>query len=406
MTRHMTRREFLKSATLLGTGFWVAGHCGCARGPLTTTPNANYQALTPAAQNGAVTLGYYERLSPYEICERVISDIDDLSWFSKGDSLFVKVACNSAHPHPAVTAPDAVRGIVKFFKARGAGKIYVGDQAGVEHVRLTQTDRRSSTREIMARNGLLDAVEESTAILHCFDDHGWEGYTRVEPDFSGVWRDGVVIPKILTEVDHIINLPRIGAHAVAGYTLGLKNGVGWLRDDCRLELHQQGATFYEKIAEINHYPAIRNKLRFTLTLAHKALLNIGPDIGAKYDFKGTLAIAAKNLMDHDYLASVLIPWLDQHNTSFFDLYAPYPKHVNYWNRFLVKKTWGAEAIQAYQPIVPPHQRGSIKDDPCLAHLGWLTRYRPEHIRITSLGQALPQALIEYLTAIDSGIFLL
>jgi len=70
----------------------------------------------------------------------------------------------------------------------------------------------------------------------------------------------------------------------------VKNAVGWLRDDSRLLLHQKGARFYERLAEINHFRPLRDKLRFTLTLADRALLKIGPDFGGQYKFGGWLAL--------------------------------------------------------------------------------------------------------------------
>ena len=200
-----------------------------------------------------------------------------------------------------------------------------------------------------------------------------------EPDFDSKWEGGIWLPKIIEKVDHIIYLPKLGAHGVAGYTCGIKNAVGWLRDDSRLQLHQKGQTFFEKIAEINYFPSIRNKLRFTLTLVHSVLLNIGPEIGGKYDFDGCIVLASRRLIDHDYLASILLPWFDKHDVSFFDLYSPYPDHVNFWNRKLVKDIWGKEALKHYQPITAYSLSKNMEYDICISHLGWLEGYRPERI---------------------------
>ena len=76
-----------------------------------------------------------------------------------------------------------------------------------------------------------------------------------------------MLPDILKQVDHIILLPRVSRHALAGSTLGLKAAVGWLRDDSRLELHRDARSFLEKIVEINDTTTLRRKLRLVLTVA-------------------------------------------------------------------------------------------------------------------------------------------
>ncbi|WP_457553820.1 DUF362 domain-containing protein, partial [Desulfobacula sp.] len=331
-----------------------------------------------------------------DVCEKLIPEISDLSWLSPGDSVFIKIACNSKNDHPAVTNPKAVHAIVTFLKNHGAGSVYVGDQSGVESVRLTDNGRVSSTQELMRKNGLLDAINDSGATLHCFDDQGWNGYYNEQPDFESTWKNGIWLPNIIRDVDHIIYLPRLGTHALAGYTCAIKNAVGWLRDDSRLELHQKGDTFFEKFAEINHFSGIRNKLRFTLTIAESALLNIGPDIGSKHKFDGTLFLASKNLVDHDYLASLLLRWFDSEDLSMFDMISPYPNQVNFWNKRFVKTTWGKHAIDEYSPIKPYNLDKNIEYDSCLSHLGWLQDYRPGKIMVQLHGNKLPDKLVNYL----------
>lgn len=127
---------------------------------------------------------------------------------------------------------------------------------------------------------------------------------------------------------------------MAGYSCGIKNAVGWLRDDSRGELHQQGNVFFEKIAEINHFPSIRKKLRLIVTLVDSALLDIGPDEGGRYAFDQYAGLASTSLIGHDALASALLPWLDKQTLSLYDIYSPYPGHANYWNRSVIKDFWG------------------------------------------------------------------
>ncbi|HEY3354577.1 MAG TPA: DUF362 domain-containing protein [Polyangia bacterium] len=400
----LTRRELLRLGAGAAAGGLLAA-AGCA-GPLRTTPNAEFLALPQSAAGGRAALGVFASRDLRAACERIVPAVSDLSWLRRGDSVFVKVACNSPNEHPAVTSPDAVRAMVGFLRDHGAGRVYVGDQAGVEHVRLTPSGRVRSTRALMARNGLLQAAADAGAILHCFDDRGWDGYVAPPRDFAGVWQGDLFVARVLDEVDHVVNLPRLGTHAIAGYTCGVKNAVGWLRDDSRRVLHQRGARFFERIAEINHIAPLRAKLRLTVTLAHRALLNIGPDFGGTYRFDGCLALAARRLVDHDAVASALLPWLDGDSASFFDLYAPYPRHVNFWNRGLVKDTWGKPALAAYEPILPFPRGAPLAHDAGLAHLARLEGYRPARIAVALSGERVPPGLVAHLRARPDRLFAL
>ncbi len=390
-----SRRELLTLTTRMGLGAAAATLAGCG-GPIRSTPNRGYLALPQAATDGEVVLGVFSEKNMRKVCDQVLPAVSDLKWLSKGDSVFVKLSCNSPNTHPAVTAPQAVGAVVSYLKDHGAGTVYVGDQAGVEHVRLTRHRRKSSTRRMMAKNGLLAAIRKAGGKPHFFDEHGWFGYFRPAQDFSNHWERTVYLPRIVRNVDHIINLPRLGTHALAGYTCAIKNGVGWLRDDSRYLLHHRGATFFEKLAELNHFSPLRDKVRFTLTLARQALTDIGPDFGGKHDFGGTAVLAAKNMVDHDHLAAVLLPWLDRQTTSLFDIYNPYPEHSDHWNRKLVRDTWGTDRMKGYQPIVPFPLRGKLAHDVCLSRLALLQRRRVGRVIVHRRGDKFPQGLARHL----------
>lgn len=398
----ISRRRFLQRGARLGAGAFLLG--GCA-GPVRRDPNAAFLELPLSADSGRVALGRYPQGAWRKACEETIAQVSDMSWLSKGDRVFLKLAANSPYEHPAVTAPQAVRAVTEFLLERGAGDVVVGDQAGVEHVRLTQSARESSTREALKESGLLAAIESCGARLHCFDDQGWDGYFQPEADFATAWNEAPFLPRILQEVDHVINLPRLGAHALAGYTCAVKIAVGWLRDDSRLELHQKAKTFFQKTAEISHFAPLRDKLRLSLTLGDQALLNIGPDMGSTVDLDGVVALASTSLVDHDLLASAVLLWLDRNDTSFYDLYAPYPEDADHWNRFLVETAWGEQALERYSPLRPYELEKGLAHDHCLSHLARLQGYRPQHVEVLCSGE-LPAELLTYLRGYGAGTFAL
>lgn len=397
----MDRRRFLSLSSNAAAWGALATAAGCA-GPLRNAPNREFLGL-PQAGDGRVLLGYYPQQSPREIVEQLIPAATDLAWLKPGDSVLLKVACNSPNAHPAVTSPAVVRAVIEFFAARGAGRVYVADQAGVGHVRLTATGRTHSTRACMQENGLAAATVGTPGILRCFDDGAWDDYFAEPADFASVWGEPLYLPNLLREADHVVYLPRLGTHALAGYTCGMKIAVGWLRDDSRKTLHQKGATFFEKIAEINHHPTLRSKLRLVLTVADKALLNIGPDFGAVADLGGHMAVASTSLVDHDYLASNILRWLDLQQLSVFDLWSPYPKHVNLVNRQLVRMIWGGEAAEGYEEMAPYTLSLNLANDACLTRLAVLQRYRPQRIRVERRGAPVAADLQQFLAGAGSEL---
>lgn len=397
-----SRRWFLRRTLAWGGAAALGGALGCA-GPVRTEPDADLLALPPSPPGRAFLARYPAGAVDRAVAEAVAA-CGDLAWLEPGDTVLIKVACNSGNDHPAVTWPAAVGALARLLRARGAGQVLVGDQAGVEHVRRTASGRVAGTRELMGGNGLLQATEQAGALLVCFDDLPWASAFQPRLDFEHHWGDALWLPPVLHQVDHVINMARLGSHALAGYTCALKIAVGWLRDDSRLHLHQRAGSFFEQVAEISHAPPLRDKLRLNLTVGPRALLNIGPDFGSVCDLGGVLALASTSLVDHDLLAVALLDWFEGDDTSLFDLYAPYPEDADHWNRGLVEETWGEEALAGYEQLVPHRFAPGLAYDRCLARLARLQGYRPERIDVVRAGDGLPGPLVQHLAAFDRGRF--
>jgi uncharacterized protein (DUF362 family) len=296
----VSRRSFLSLA--------AAGFAGLALPGRATTP--------PATRSGdVVRLGLFPRASgPLEAGIDAVLDGLDWSWLTRGDRVFVKLASNSGEVHPATTSPTAVRAMVKALRARGAGRIIVGDQGGVASVRLIEGGARvGATRALFAKNGLLQAIEESGAEVHCFEEHGFhDGYVMATlPRVDGVpsaWRRAPFIARVVTEVDHIVALPRLSSHLLAGYTHGHKLAVGYLRDDSRHMMHAEADTMYEKYTELNHALELSSRLRLVVTVAERVLVDGGPDGGSIADADPRLVVATGNLAHHDVVTVGLLSW--------------------------------------------------------------------------------------------------
>jgi uncharacterized protein (DUF362 family) len=252
---------------------------------------------------GAVLLGLYE--GDGEAAARAATARLDFSWLNAGDTVLIKVASNSGNVHPAVTAPSGVKAIVAHLKELGAGRVIVADQAGVEWVRRSAAGRFSSTRERFMTNGLI-ALEEH-AELHFFDDHGFEeGYFEATLPEGHRWPRGMYLPNIVKEVDHIIYMPRLSQHVLAGITLAQKSAIGFIRDDSRHDLHNEAVDFYEKYTEINYTDELRSRTRLVINVSEKIHLHGGPDVGTVYEMSPTLVLASTSLANHDAVGASLL----------------------------------------------------------------------------------------------------
>jgi uncharacterized protein (DUF362 family) len=356
----------------------------------------------------AVLLGLYEGDGANAL-EKAVSRLD-FSWLKDGDSVLIKVASNSGNPHPAVSAPSGVRAMAAHLKKLGAGRVVVGDQAGVEHVRLSAAGRYSSTRERWMTNKLITVEDE--ADIAFFDDNGFEdGYFEATPPDANHWPRGLRIANAVREADHIVYMPRIGAHALAGLTLGHKSAIGFLRDDSRHDLHNDASQFYEKYTEINYTQEIRDRFRMAVTICEQVLLHGGPDSGTIYGMTPALVVASTRLANHDALAASILVSLQKQVprvTSAMDYNAAFAPLANRAFAGGVQVATGAAGAwrsespsSSYQ--AHPFEQG-ITRDRAIAR-GWeLSGGKPEQIQIVQAGEKLEDELKSAIEAHGEGLY--
>jgi uncharacterized protein (DUF362 family) len=236
----------------------------------------------------------------------------NFSWLSKGDAVFIKPALNSGNPYPATTSPEAIGAVVKMLKDKGARRVIVGDMCGIEHVKLLQEGLSGSSRSLMESSGMARAAEAAGAELHFFEEAGWSAFYEDFPAAGSHWKQGLMMPNILKEVDHIILMPRCARHVLAGSTLGLKAAVGYWRTDTRLEYHRDASTFQEKTAEGNTVNTLLKKQRLALSAADKILTTFGPDKGLIHEPEIGLVMASESVVAHDMVS---LAWLLENRLS-------------------------------------------------------------------------------------------
>ena len=328
---------------------------------------------------------------------RVAEAGTDFSWLSRGDTVLIKVAANSDNRYPATTSPQAVWAMARLLYKKGAGKVMVGDKSGVQSVFQDPGRTRGSTRKVMTQNTLYQAAGEGGAEVFCFEEAGHHAYFGERTVTPGHWKAELMLPDILNQVDHVVLLPRVSRHVLSGTTLGLKAAVGWLRDDSRLELHRDAASFLAKIAEINDAATLRRKLRFTLTDATKVQTTFGPDRGFAAEPDPGLIFASESLLAHDMVALGWLLWARANATPerYFAWYHdPYTFLPGAMNRAFVFQIWGLKALvrsETYAGVTIE----SVGSDPVLVRAAELWGGFPE-IELEDVNGNLPAAIRRFL----------
>lgn len=383
-SENISRRRFLGISLSSLLALVNASHFGSVLAGDTTT--VHLHTFDPSATTSA------------DAVRSAVLAATDLSWLKQGDSVFVKVACNSDYGPPSVTSPAVLEGVVRLLMEAGAGTVYVGDMSGAQFVRHLSTGTTGSTRDNMRKNGLLAAAEAAGATIHCFEEVLFDqAYIPGVPPGDHHWGNELAVAEILDRVDHIVNLPRLGKHVLAGASLGLKNAVGWISDHSRMVLHRDAATFHEKIAEINAIPQLANKMRLTLTLADQALTTYGPDAGFHFPLSHPLIIASDDVVSHDQIALLALLWTRLSTPQDVLAQDPYPAQSNGLNWWFVRVTWGSE-IGGYQDL-PTFDDLAAAD--ALTHINHafdlLHGGQPEQINIVPDGLTPDESLLSLLT---------
>ncbi|MDZ7696450.1 MAG: DUF362 domain-containing protein [Deltaproteobacteria bacterium] len=328
---------------------------------------------------------------------QVAEKTTDFSWLSRGDMVFIKVVSNSPNPYPATTSPLAVVGMVEMLIKKGAGRVIVGDKPGVQSVYQDRDRQKGSSRDVFLRNGLQRAALESGAEVHYFEEAGFDAYFEQHTLHSGHWQGALFFPNILKQADHIVLLPRVSRHTLAGVTLGLKAAVGWLRDDSRLELHRDAAHFYEKTAEINDVPVLRDKLRLVLSVGTQVQTNFGPDAGFAAEPDPGLIFGSTSILAHDMISLRWLLYNREHHTPSSRLAwyrDPYVTLPGMMNRIFVGTIWGlGPFFQAgsYRPV----SIRSVRTEPVMSRAAQLWGGFPE-LDIMEANGGVPETILRYM----------
>ncbi len=247
---------------------------------------------------------------------RAIELVGGLDFLSPGDSVLLKLALNSSNPFPATTSPFVVSELIESLKDMGAGDIFVGDKSP------TWQD----TMNCLEETGIYQAAVDAGAEIAVFED---DDMVHVKPADAIHWPLGFSMPNLFKQVDHIIVLPTLRTHQLAGFTMGMKIFVGAIPQADRLAMHGS-PNFLKAIAEI---PLCTDKIRFSLLDARQGFNSGGPDSGNL--ITPDIIIASKDLIAADAVGLALLKAVG----TTLEL-----NNVSIWNHPTIKR-----GVQAYSP---------------------------------------------------------
>jgi uncharacterized protein (DUF362 family) len=145
----------------------------------------------------------------------------------KGATVLVKPNLNGPFPPediPSNTHPDVIGAVIRWLREEGARKVLVGDEP-VWGLR---------SRFAHEKNGVKRIVEQEGGVLIHLDEEA-----RVEKKVpNGRMFDKLSLPKVLDEVDLLVNLPKLKINMMCQVSLAIKNLLGLLAFRDRKKFHR------------------------------------------------------------------------------------------------------------------------------------------------------------------------
>ncbi len=212
-TNEMSRRDFLKTSGLaFGTGALVG-----------TGPFVNESS---AAVGGTATVGIARGETIGSAVRKAVELAGGLNSIKSGQTVLIKPNVNSGHPYPASTNPEVLHEVIKLVWDRDPKRVIVGDRSMY----------RRNTMEEMKRAGIDKATLDAKAELMAFDYMRW---IYMNPAHTAHWKRGYHVAEIISQVDHIVNVPVIKTHKRAWFTMSIKNFVGIVHANDRIFMHSK-----------------------------------------------------------------------------------------------------------------------------------------------------------------------
>ncbi len=229
-----------------------------------------------------------ERCKDYSKTKKTVSKLLKKIDFDISDSkiLLKPNVLTGVVPEKAVTThPEFLRGVIKYFKQKKC-EIVVADSSG--HT------IKGATQLAFEKSGIAEVCRQEDVEIFPFE-HKEQETTQIKGEILHT----IMRPKILDEVDYIINLPKLKTHSLVGMTGAVKNMFGCISGGQKQKYHH-----YSKVDDfadllIDIYEA--NKSSVSIMDGVIGLEGNGPGTGGK-PIKSSYIIASKDGYALDYVA--------------------------------------------------------------------------------------------------------
>jgi len=277
---HISRRNFLKTATLTGAALGLSG----------TLPRwvKGVLAQPPLPPDLAVVKG-----APEAAVRKAVELLGGISKFVKsGDKVVLKPNASFANTPDwgSTTTPEVLTAVAKLCLEAGAKRVLVMDYP----LRASE-----SCREKTGLGKACDALGPKVSFI-LIDK---ERYFSEVPVPNGKALQKVAVARELLTPNVLINLPVAKSHSAAGVAFGMKNLMGLVWD--RGYFHEH-ADLHQAIAELSTVI----KPRLVILDATRALMTGGPGGPGKTRQLDTV-VAGTDPVAVDSYATGLAPWYDK-----------------------------------------------------------------------------------------------
>ena len=161
-----------------------------------------------------------------EAISKGLAQMGGLSFIRPGQIVLLKPNMTGPILPPDTTSPDVLVAMIDACYAAGAGQVIVAERT----FGPLQTSLSFGTAIYEGGKSMLDFVETAGATFRSLDDEPW---LEILPEKAVDYDEPLLIPKILGEVDHFINVPALKTHKIATFTMTMKNLFGFIHPDTR-----------------------------------------------------------------------------------------------------------------------------------------------------------------------------
>ncbi len=219
MSYRPTRRRFIHTTVATGTGLALGLGCDAEK-PDASDPDATF-ADTPRGQVVLV------RSDAATAVARGLELMGGLTFIEAGQTVALKPNFTGPLQPPDTTGPDVLDAMIRACLDAGAGEVIVAERTfgplnTIDVVTYPLYDGFSRS--------MLDVIEAAGGSFLPLDDEPW---IEVLPDGADDYTEPLLVPALLDQVDHVINVPAMKTHDIAVFTMAMKNLFGWVHPDTR-----------------------------------------------------------------------------------------------------------------------------------------------------------------------------